>query len=163
MTKRYTDHDLAVLRNRMGENIPVPPKPRKRKNEESRIQMAVIRFWAVAHKDFGVPECVLFSIPNGGWRDVVGAAILKKEGQRNGVSDLMLAVPRGGYHGLFLEMKCATGVISPEQIVFQREVGAQGYATWTAFRYETAVDMIGCYLRGTTPEIERADRMEPHA
>ncbi len=148
MTKRYTDHDLAVLRNRMGENIPVPPKPRKRKNEESRIQMRLIDWWRGYASTSNFPEHLLFAIPNGGWRDVVGAAILKKEGQRNGVSDLFLSVAREPFHGLYVEMKHGTGKMRPEQVIFQRDVQEQGYAAVTAYSYEDATLAIMRYLRG---------------
>ncbi len=143
---RMSDHQLAVWRNAHGENVPVPPKPKKRDNEESRIQMSVIRWWAVSHKTFGVPEQLLFAIPNGGRRDVIGAAILKKEGQRNGVSDLMLAVPRAQFHGLFLELKIATGKCSPAQHQFLADASGQGYAAFAAYSYDEAVALIEKYL-----------------
>ena len=57
------------------------------------------------------PEVVLlFHIPNGGRRDTAEAANLKKQGVKPGVPDLFLPVARGGYHGLFIEMKRRDGV-----------------------------------------------------
>lgn len=57
----------------------------------------------------------LYSIPNGGKRHIATAARMKAEGARVGVSDLHLPVPRGGYHGLWIEMKSEKGRLSPEQ------------------------------------------------
>lgn len=148
---RMSDYDLAVYRRAHGEpDLPLPPKRKKRDNEESRTQMALCRWWAVAHKGFGVPEQMLFAVPNGGRRDVIGAAILKKEGQRNGVSDLMLAVARGKFHGLFLELKTATGRLSPAQHGFIAGATMQGYAAYTCYSYDDAVILITNYL--TKPE-----------
>lgn len=148
---RLTDYDLAVYRRAHGEpDLPLPPKRKKRDNEESRMQMALIRWWGAARKGFGVPEQMLFAVPNGGRRDVIGASILKKEGQRNGVSDLMLAVPRGKYHGLFLELKTAKGVLSPAQNQFLADASAQGYAAYACHSFDDAVRIITLYL--TKPE-----------
>lgn len=134
----------------MGENLPVPPKRKPRDNEESRMQMALVRWWAVRHREFGVGEHMLFAIPNGGRRDVIGAAILKKEGQRNGISDIMLAVPRGKYHGLFLELKTETGVVSDAQTMFLCDANKQGYAAYVCRSLGQAIKLIQNYM--TTPE-----------
>ena len=48
---------------------------------------------------------LLFAIPNGGWRNATTAAKLKAEGVLAGVPDLFLAIPRGEFHGLWIEMK----------------------------------------------------------
>ncbi len=46
-----------------------------------------------------------FAVPNGQVRDVRIARKLKAEGQRNGVPDLCLDIPRGPFHGFRCEMK----------------------------------------------------------
>lgn len=54
------------------------------------------------------PElAMLFAIPNGGARHPAVAAQLKAEGVKAGVPDIMLAVARGRWHGLFVELKRA--------------------------------------------------------
>ncbi len=58
---------------------------------------------------------LLYHIPNGGRRDPVEAKHLKEQGVKKGVPDLHLPVARGGYHGLYIEMKTETGRASPEQ------------------------------------------------
>lgn len=78
----------------------------------------------------------LFSIPNGA---IIGghvtkkgfpvmAAILKGEGMTEGVADLMLALPRGGFHGMFIEMKTPVGSLSPDQRDFLELMASVGYA-----------------------------------
>ena len=55
---------------------------------------------------FKYPELnCMFAIPNGGLRNPVVARKLKAEGVKSGVSDIFLSVARGGYHGLYIEMK----------------------------------------------------------
>jgi hypothetical protein len=145
---RLPDAALWDKMQQLGQNPsgPRPLPPRKRDNEESRSQTDLIVWWHTAHKDFGIPEMLLYSIPNGGWRDPVGAKILKREGQRNGVSDLFLAVPRCEYHGLYVEMKAAKGVVSKEQEEFLKHVTAQGYEAKVCRSYDEAVKEIEGYL-----------------
>ena len=52
-------------------------------------------------------EDVTYHVPNGGQRNKKTAADLKAQGVRAGVSDLVVASARGGWHGLYLEFKAA--------------------------------------------------------
>ncbi|MGE4537621.1 MAG: VRR-NUC domain-containing protein [Desulfovibrio sp.] len=81
-----------------------PAKPTQVKLSEHEEQALVIaRAEALAPS---VPEMrMLFAIPNGGVRSKATAGKLKVEGVKSGVSDLFLSVARGGYHGLYVEMK----------------------------------------------------------
>ena len=51
----------------------------------------------------------LFHIPNGGHRHKATAGRLRAEGVKSGVPDICLPVPRGPYHGLYIEMKRMRG------------------------------------------------------
>lgn len=68
-----------------------------------------------------------FAIPNGGGRSKREAGRLKAEGVTKGVSDVMCALPRGPYAGLFIEMKSRVGQASPEQRAWNDESNANGY------------------------------------
>lgn len=78
----------------------------------------------------------IFAIPNGAKIGghvtkrgfPVMAAILKGEGMTEGVADLMLALPRSGFHGLFIEMKTPVGSLSPDQREFLELMSSVGYA-----------------------------------
>ena len=91
---------------------------------ESNTQIAAVRWFRDQYPHLAR---LLFAIPNGGARNAVTGAILKAEGVVPGVSDLLLLVPRGGYHGLCIEMKTRTGRQSKSQKEWQQEVEAQGY------------------------------------
>lgn len=79
------------------------------RNEEHKEQCAVLEWWGYKCHSFGVPEHLLFAIPNGGARNAITGAILKAEGVRAGVPDLFLACPNRYYSGLFVEMKKPKG------------------------------------------------------
>ena len=57
---------------------------------------------------------LLYHIPNGGKRDACTAVNLKRQGVKAGVPDLHLPVARGGYHGLYIELK--VGSNKPTQL-----------------------------------------------
>lgn len=91
-------------------------------------QVALMKWWALSCKQFGIAEPLLFAIPNGGLRNVVVATRMKAEGVRAGVPDLFLAVPRGDYCGLFVEMKKTKGGrVSEAQKEMMSELERQGY------------------------------------
>lgn len=91
---------------------------------ESNTQIAAVRWFRYQYPHLAR---LLFAVPNGGARDRVTGAIMKAEGVVAGVADLLLLVPRGGYHGLCIEMKTRTGRQSESQKEWQQEVEAQGY------------------------------------
>ena len=113
---------------------------------EHQEQAALIEWcrsqWAV------LPELSrLFAIPNGGLRNIVVAKKLKAEGSRKGVPDLFLPIPRGKYHGMFIEMKrAAGGRISVEQKDWIEFLEEQGYYTIVAYGWEHARIRIEYYL-----------------
>lgn len=70
---------------------------------------------------------LLFAVPNGGRRDKKTGAMLREEGVRAGVSDLLLLVPSRDYHGLCIEMKTPRGRLHPSQERWMEKVRKQGY------------------------------------
>ena len=106
-----------------------------------------MQWWSLVHKSFGVPEQLLFAIPNGGYRNIVTAMKLKSEGVRSGIPDLMLAVPRNGKHGLFVEMKKSKGGrVSDSQHSVIADLLDAGYAVTVCHGFEEARLRITHYL-----------------
>ena len=69
---------------------------------EHQEQAALVEWFRLRFRNYAG---VFFAIPNGGARSKATGGKLKAEGVLPGVPDLMLCVPVGGYHGLFIEMK----------------------------------------------------------
>ncbi len=94
----------------------------------------------------------LFAIPNGGHRHKATAAKLKAEGVRKGVLDLCLPVARGGYHGLFIEMKRIKGSYpTKDQKEEISELRADGYRAEVCKGWESAKDVLIDYLGENIP------------
>ena len=91
---------------------------------------------------------LLYAIPNGGVRHVIVARKLKAEGVRAGVPDLCLPVPRGGKHGLYLEMKRTKGgEVSKAQKEWHEALRQEGYECAIAKGAEEAWSIIVEYLQ----------------
>lgn len=86
---------------------------------EAELQGAVIQYLRLALR----PPAFAFAVPNGGSRDKREAAKLRWQGVLPGVPDLILAFPpqSTGHRAAGIELKSATGRLSPEQ----RDVGLQ--------------------------------------
>ena len=115
---------------------------------EHDLQVAVIDWWAWAHKGFGLPEYALFAVPNAGAGAQRGqAGKMKAEGTRKGIPDLLLPVAKGDFRGLAIEMKSATGSVKPEQREVQDWLLEQGWRVWVCRSSEQAIGAISEYLR----------------
>ena len=147
MPRYTTERELAIVRKAMGEpNVVIPPPKKKHGNEESAMQCALIKWWAFACKAYGIPERLLFSIPNGGRRDPLAMVVLKREGLRPGTADLMLCLPGKSSSGLFIELKTATGKLSPEQEQFIADVRRFGYTAVVCRSTDEARKVITEYI-----------------
>lgn len=93
------------------------------------------------------PELALmYHIPNGGSRHPAEAANLKAQGTKAGVPDICLPVPRGVFHGLFIEMKYGKNKLSDKQKQWIQELLQQGYAVHVCYTFESARTAILNYL-----------------
>ena len=114
---------------------------------ESQEQASLISWWHLAGPKLA-PNVVLAAIPNGGARDAITGARLKREGVVRGMPDLLLACPRCGRHALFVEMKTARGRVSESQRNLFPLLEAQGYGVAVCHGWREAVDVIEAYLAG---------------
>ena len=95
--------------------------------------------------DYQYPKLknLLFHVPNGGHRNIREAARLKKQGVRPGVSDLILLIPRGNFHGMCIEMKSEKGTLSENQKEWLKQAENNGYLTIVCnnfILFKTAID-----------------------
>ncbi len=115
------------------------------KISESQLQILIFD-WCHVNR-YRYPELeLLFHIPNGGYRNIATAKRLKAEGVKSGVPDLLLPIARGGYHGLFLEVKTKGGVVSNNQKLWLNTLSEQGYLTSVAYSFDEAIGVIKKYL-----------------
>ncbi len=119
---------------------------------EHEEQVALFQ-WAEANEERWPGLANLFSVPNGGYRPMVTAAQLKAEGQKPGVPDCFLAVPRPGvngkgYHGLFLELKRSdrSNHATPLQKEWIERLRQWGYQAVVCYGAQEAISAIKEYL-----------------
>ena len=113
---------------------------------EAAEQMLVFQ-WADWMRGRWPELALLHHIPNGGSRNPVEAARLKAQGVKPGVPDLCLPVSRGGYHGLYIEMKRQFGGrVSDEQKAWIADLIAQGYRVTVCRGAEEAIEELKSYL-----------------
>lgn len=117
----------------------------KRKDIEHQEQATFIRI--VNMQKWKYPGLdMLFSIPNGGQRHIAVAIKLKAEGVRAGVPDLMLAVARGGYHGMFIEMKSGYNKPTVAQACWLERAAKEGYHCVVCYNAVEAWDAVKKYI-----------------
>ena len=113
---------------------------------EEQEQAAVFEWVTIMRNR--LPELdLLHHIPNGGDRHPAVAAKLKAQGVKRGVPDLCLPVARGGFHGLYIELKRKKGGrVSEDQHGWLSELSAQGYRAEVCHGAEEACDVLYKYL-----------------
>ena len=113
---------------------------------EAQEQTAVFNWAAVMVRRW--PELrLLHHIPNGGSRNAREAHNLRMQGVKAGIPDIFLPVARGGWHGLYIEMKRRKGGrLSDEQAAMLEALREQGYCAWVCKGANDAIELITGYL-----------------
>lgn len=89
---------------------------------------------------------LLHSSLNAGKRRPAQAARLKAAGMLAGIPDLFLPVARGGFHGLFIEMKSKGGTVTPIQKKIHEALIDRDYRVVVCYSFEQAKSEIIMYL-----------------
>lgn len=105
-------------------------------------------------------ESLLSFIAPGGRRYAYWTKLLKM-GFRRGASDLMLPIPSGEYHGLWIEMKRRRDAypgkaelgrsMRPEQVDFLQQMASVGYRAASCYGWEEGRVLIRDYLEAELP------------
>lgn len=113
---------------------------------ESDLQRALVT-WCRMRNDGAE---LIFAIPNGGKRDAKEAMGLKHQGVTAGIPDLMIPVMRGGYGGLFIELKNPNGKgrVSNDQNRIMESLLVQGYAVCVSHSFDDCKEIVSEYLSG---------------
>ena len=88
----------------------------------------------------------MFHVPNGGYRHKTTAVKMKAIGQKPGVPDIFLPVPRGGAHGLWIELKHGKNRTTKTQDDYLYFLDEQGYGVTVCYGVDEAVETIEEYL-----------------
>lgn len=122
-------------------------KRRQKGPSEDAIQMALIAWLRLQH-----PEAWPWAhhSANGGYRNPVTAARLKAMGVRRGFPDLTLWLPRGGFHGLAVELKVGRNRATAEQIAWLDHMASTGWMAVCCIGFDAARQTIEDYLRGAS-------------
>ena len=137
-TKRQTDNAKGGKRLKRHE-LPVP-------SEED--EQATLFRWA-EWNTCTFPELkLMFHVPNEGKRSIQRGAMMRRIGLKAGVPDICLPVPRGIWHGMFIEMKRQKGgTLGDSQREWIEALTKQGYYCIVARGWEVAAKEIQEYLQ----------------
>jgi hypothetical protein len=93
----------------------------------------------------------MFAIPNRGHRTMATAVMMRKEGMKRGVPDVVLPISRGGYNCLFIEMKrvnAAPSDTNPDQLEWHERLRRFGNCVLICKGFEAAKESVCLYLAG---------------
>jgi len=114
---------------------------------ESVEQQCLFR-WAQLQTNAHPELRLLYHVPNEGKRSRAQGGRLKAEGLRPGVPDICLPVPRGRYHGLYIELKrLQGGRVERSQHEWLDALTDQGYVAVVCKGWEAAAKVLLEYLR----------------
>ena len=128
--------------------LETPPRPSQRKRG---IPEGAIQSQCVAHFHNTYPEYrgLYFCVPNENSRgdsNSATGAIRRSMGVVKGVSDTLMLIPRGKWHGLCVEYKRLDGYQSQAQKEWQSKVEAQDYRYEVVRSLEEFKKLIKEYL-----------------
>lgn len=112
------------------------------KHKESELQQNCIKWFRLYYA-----SKIIFAIPNGGSRNVIEAARLKREGVLAGVADLCILVVNSQYHALFVEMKTVKGVQSENQKAFEQYCIKNDYQYSVCRSFDEFIKIVTDYLK----------------
>ena len=116
------------------------------KHREDNEQMAIVK-WAKWQKyGDGKLSDYLHHSPNGGKRHITTAVRFKAMGTLAGFPDLFLFIPKGDYHGLFIELKVKGGRTNDNQKTMIERLIKQGYMAVVCFGADDAIQAIKNYI-----------------
>lgn len=153
------DHSRKPLAKKSDGTVRAKPVQR-----EGALQEAVMRFLhgEKQRKSILAPVYdLIYHVPNGGHRSFKTSKDLKKQGVKKGVSDLVLPIAKGGYFGLYLEIKAEKRwSISESQKEWLSMVEASGYAAALAVGEQEIKDVLVRYMSMPDTVIQPIHRCE---
>lgn len=126
--------------------LPIEFKHRVLEGVSEDAEQSRIMEWA--HENCArLPELAsLVHIPNGGYRSKRTAAKMQAIGVKRGVPDLNLPVARGGFHGLYIELKVGRNKPTAEQKAWLSALSFGGYKAVVCYGAAESIAVIEDYL-----------------
>jgi hypothetical protein len=129
------------------------PKPHYHAGRTEHDEHAAFVAWARLQSSVYPGLDLLHSIPNGfqlprelpGYRRARIVQYMKEEGLLPGVPDLFLPVPRGVFHGLYIEFKVGSNKPEGEQLRIIGRLEANGYWAVVVWSCEEAIAIVEQY------------------
>lgn len=114
-----------------------------KRHTESNEQIAAMDWLRAQH-----PDIALHTLHIGNERKASYYAgyIMKRMGVLKGASDLFMAWPSGGFHGLFIEVKSKIGRPSAEQKAFLQRMRDVGYKAEICYGAEEVISTMKEYI-----------------
>lgn len=112
------------------------------KISEATLQVHCVRWFKIQFPKYALR---IFHPANGGSRNPIEAANLKKQGVLPGVCDVLITIPRNGYGGLFCELKAGRNGLSEHQEAFIAE-HEQDYSCHVVRSLEEFQTIVNEYL-----------------
>lgn len=117
------------------------------KPSEAREQMT---FFSYVNMKAGQDERykMIFAVANGGSRNKIEAANLKRQGVLAGVPDIFVDVPSDKYHGLRIELKVGKNKPTDKQKEMIERYNRLGYKAVVCYGADEAIKMLEDYFKG---------------
>jgi len=133
-----------LLRTKAGRRT---PRGRRRTSEEEELQRDCAAWVALNTRRYPILEWMIH-VPNGGKRPRGEAGKLKSLGVKKGVVDFLLPFGNGGWRGLDIELKSATGRVTKEQKRWIERADEDRHYTAVCRSLDAFVDAVQVFLRG---------------
>ena len=119
------------------------------------IEQQMVFEWAATMEYLYPCLRLMYHVPNEGKRTKSAGAKMKRLGLKKGVPDICLPVARGGFHGLYIELKAVGGKPTKEQCEYLDALRSEGYFVALCVGREEAQALILAYLREFRREVSR--------
>lgn len=119
-----------------------PSYPTKHiRHPEHDEQAAFFSYLAILEAKGNVPAASTFAVPNGAhFATQRHGSLMKAEGLKAGVPDILVAFASNGCHGLAIEMKIPPNRVTPEQRAWHERLSANG---WLVLVCKSAEEAFG--------------------
>lgn len=115
----------------------------KMQQNESKLQAAIIRWFAMAYPRY---DKMLFAIENKRRATPIQGARLKQQGIKAGVPDLCLALPTEKFGALYIELKFGKNKQTEDQKEFERACKEFGNCYQLIYSFDEAIRIITSYI-----------------